>query len=207
MKLIIFDMDGTLIDSGDGITNTINHVRSKLGLGSFTKEFMLKAVNDPSLNGAEFFYNSKTFTSEHKELFENFYETECVKDIYLYSGIENLLETLKDDYIFAVATNAGSISARKMLSHLGIIDRFSYIIGSDMVSQAKPMPDMVLQTLSKLNIQKEDAMLVGDSLKDKHCAINAEIQYALVNWGFSNFDEKHVVNNVQELKNKILNNT
>ncbi len=55
MRLIIFDMDGTLIDSGTSITNTVNHVRENLGFEKMEKNYILEKVNDPNINASEFF--------------------------------------------------------------------------------------------------------------------------------------------------------
>ncbi len=95
MKLIMFDMDGTLIDSGTAITNTINYVRENLGFETMGKNYILEKVNDPKINTAEFFYGTKDFTEKQKILFEKYYNDNCLKDLELYNGIEKLLNDLK----------------------------------------------------------------------------------------------------------------
>jgi len=69
MRLIMFDMDGTLIDSGFAITNTINYVRENLGFERLEKDYILEKVNEPHLNSADFFYGTKEFTQQQTELF------------------------------------------------------------------------------------------------------------------------------------------
>ncbi|MCG3719906.1 HAD hydrolase-like protein, partial [Aliarcobacter butzleri] len=64
MKLIIFDMDGTLINSGFAIANTVNYVRENLGFERLEKDCILENVNDPKINSAEFFYGTKEFTEQ-----------------------------------------------------------------------------------------------------------------------------------------------
>ena len=68
-ELIIFDMDGTLIDSGNVISNTINFVRTNLGLPLMPKEDLLKNINNPDINSAKFFYGTQAFTPEQTKLF------------------------------------------------------------------------------------------------------------------------------------------
>ena len=199
MKLIIFDMDGTLIDSGNVITNTINYVRKSLGLDFIPKDIMLEQLNNPDINSAEFFYGTSEFTDEQTELFTKYYDEHCVKDISLYDGIESLLKNLKEDYILSVATNASQSFAIKMLEFLDISKYFTYIIGADMVDKPKPDADMILKTLEVLKINKEDAILVGDSHKDLRAASNANIEFALVNWGFSK-DYEDAISNIKELE-------
>ena len=78
--LIIFDMDGTLINSGDVITNTINFVRKNLNLPEIPKDIMLKNLNNPDINSAEFFYGTSEFTPEQTELFGEYYDENCTKE-------------------------------------------------------------------------------------------------------------------------------
>ena len=59
-KLLIFDMDGTLVDSSDAITNTINYVRGHLELEPLEKVYLLENLNNPHINSSEFFYNTPT---------------------------------------------------------------------------------------------------------------------------------------------------
>ena len=178
-------MDGTLIDSGDVITNTINFVRQNLGLDAIPKDLMLKQLNNPDINSAEFFYGTSEFTPQQTELFTNYYDKYCTKDIKLYDGIYKLLERLSKKYILSVATNASSRFAKQMLKALNIDKFFNYVIGHDMVKNPKPAPDIILKTLDKLNIKQKDVILIGDSQKDKRAAKEAKIKFLPVNWGFS----------------------
>ncbi len=202
MRLIMFDMDGTLIDSGTSITNTINHVRENLGFEKMEKNFILEKVNDPNINAAEFFYGTKEFTEQQKVLFEEHYNANCLRDLELYEGIQKLIDDLKSDFTLAVATNANSTFARKMLNHVGIGEHFKTILGYDSVTNAKPHPEMVYKILDTHNIQKDNAQLIGDSHKDIMAATNAGIDSVLVNWGFSNHDED-AIETINELENKI----
>jgi phosphoglycolate phosphatase len=191
-NLIIFDMDGTLVDSGDAITNTINHVRSHMDLEPLEKNYLLENLNNPNINSSEFFYNTPTFTKKQTELFEEYYHQACIVDLKVYDGIVNLLDTLKSDFKLSVATNAHTLFAIRMLGHLQIDRFFSAIIGADMVEKSKPHPDMILKTMTQLNNNPSKTILIGDSHKDSIAAKNANIDSILVNWGFSNHDDKGI---------------
>ena len=102
----MFDMDGTLIDSGFAITNTINYVRVNLGFEELEKSYILEKVNDPNINSSEFFYGTKEFTAEQTRLFEEYYNKHCLSDLVVYDGISKLIDDLKNDFTLAVATNA-----------------------------------------------------------------------------------------------------
>lgn len=202
MALIMFDMDGTLIDSGFAITNTINYVRENLGFEKLERNHILEKVNDPTINSAEFFYGTKEFTKQQTKLFEEYYNIHCLTDLVIYDGILELVEKLSKNFTLAVATNANSDYAHKMLNHVGLGQYFETILGYDSVRNPKPHPEMVNKILEKHNISKEYAQLVGDSKKDIMAAQNAGVDWVLVNWGFSNHDNE-AIETVEQLKNKI----
>jgi phosphoglycolate phosphatase len=198
-KLIIFDMDGTLIDSGDVITNTINHVREYFKLKKIPKKILLENLNNPDINSSEFFYNTKEFTSLQTEVFENYYNKHCHIDISLYDGIYDLLEELKSkNYILSVATNASSPFAIKMLKAMDIYKFFSLVVGANDVKNPKPAPDMLLYTLEKLDFRTTQAVLIGDSFKDTRSAKAIDMKSFLVNWGFSTYENE--ITDIKQLK-------
>jgi len=202
MKLIMFDMDGTLINSGSMIANTINYVRENLGFELLEKSFILEKVNDPNISSSEFFYGTKHFTEEQGKLFETYYYKHCLTDLEIYDWIKELLEDLKSDYIFTVATNANSEFANRMLNHLELGSYFKTIVGYNDVLKPKPHPEMVYKILEEINTTKEKSLLVGDSHKDIQAANSAGIDSILVNWGFSNHEE-NAIETIKELEDKI----
>ncbi|TLT06298.1 HAD family hydrolase [Aliarcobacter thereius] len=204
MKMIIFDMDGTLINSGSTIANCVNHVRENIGLQTMDKSYILENVNDININSSEFFYNSKTFTPLITSLFEDFYAKNCLIDLHIYDGIKDILDDFKNDFKFCVATNAHSDYARKMLDYLDIQKYFSTILGYNDVKEPKPNPEMINIILDKYGAKKENVKVIGDSIKDTTAALGAGVNGILVNWGFSNYEKnKNVLNSVEELR-KIL---
>lgn len=199
MKLIMFDMDGTLVDSGSMIANTINYVRGNIGLELLEKHHILTNVNDPNINTAEFFYGTQHFTDEQTVLFETYYNQNCLRDLEVYEGIEPLLKELQGEFKLAVATNASSVFANKMLQHLGLRQYFDLLYGYDSVSQPKPHPEMVYKIMDEVKTTKEKSLLVGDSHKDIQAATNAGVDSILVNWGFSDHEED-AIESVSELQ-------
>ena len=202
MRLIMFDMDGTLIDSGFAITNTINYVRENLGFEKLEKRFILEKINDPSINASEFFYGTKEFTPQQTKLFEEYYNQHCLSDLVVYDDIAKVIDDLKNDFTLAVATNANSAYAHKMLNHVGLGHHFKTILGYDSVSKPKPHPEMINKILNIHNISNTNAQLIGDSHKDIIAATKAGVDSVLVNWGFSNH-EKDAIETVLELEAKI----
>jgi phosphoglycolate phosphatase len=203
-QLIIFDMDGTLIDSGNVISNTINFVRSNIGLDLMPKEELLSNLNNPDINSAKYFYGTQEFTAEQTELFTHYYDKHCVSDIILYDGVLDMLDELSLHFTMTVATNASKDFAQKMITHLNIDNYFDLVVGASCVENPKPHPDMLLKTLKNFNLKSEDALLVGDSHKDKRAADAAKMDNILVNWGFTHHEEDKVIQNMEELTQKLL---
>ena len=203
-KLIIFDMDGTIIKSDKIIADSINYVRNKLGLKPLDKDYMLEKVNEENISVSEFCYNSKSFTKQHSDLFDEYFTKHYKNDISLYDGIRQLLINLEENHILAIATNAYSSTAKMMLKHLKIEHYFSNIIGSDMTKLPKPNKEMLEIIIHKNKIKKENTIFIGDSEKDKKTSQNANIKFILVPWGFST--HKHTdINNTKDLERVILN--
>ncbi|MFZ5375947.1 MAG: HAD family hydrolase, partial [Campylobacterota bacterium] len=121
-KIVIFDMDGTLIDSGNDITHSVNYVRQeRYSLSPMSVQSVVDAINAPHRNLAEIFYGTSRYEPEAKELFESHYYDQCIKNVSAYNGIIEVLETLRGaNARMGVATNAPGLFARRMLSHLGM---------------------------------------------------------------------------------------
>jgi len=202
-KLVIFDMDGTLVDSSLTIVNAINHVRSKLGLEALASELVLTKVNDPHLNPALFFYETEAFTDDHEQWFSAYYTENHEKELELYEGIDALLLELKaEGYQLAISTNAYRSSTLESLTHLNVIQHFSSIACYDDVGRGKPAPDMLEKNLEDLKLEAHHAIFIGDSERDLLAANHLEMDYIMINWGFSDYED--AIHSVEKLKEKIL---
>ena len=202
-KLIIFDMDGTLVDSSITIVNAINHVRSKLNLEALNKDLILTKVNDPELNPALFFYEVEEFSPQHEQWFSDYYTNNHEKELELYTGINSLLKELKEKgYELAIATNAYRGSTLQSLGHLNVLDYFSSIACYDDVGRGKPAPDMLEKNLEDLKLEVKNAIFIGDSERDLMAANSLKMDYIMINWGFSDYED--AIRTIDKLKEKIL---
>ena len=189
IKTLIFDMDGTLIDSSLVISGAINHVRKKLGLEVMSEDKILVAVNDMHTHSPSYFYEAEEFTDNHIAWFQEYYTRYHEKQVRLYAGIEELLDKAKGRYQLSLATNAYRQSALQTLDWVGIEHYFEIIRCADDVKASKPHPDMVLDILAHTKSAPHEAIMIGDSLKDKEAASRAGVSTILVDWGFSDLDD------------------
>ncbi|MCZ6160590.1 HAD family hydrolase [Campylobacter ureolyticus] len=188
MNLVIFDMDGTLVDSGKAITSTINTTRKELDLKpNLESDFIVKIINDPTKNYIKEFYPGITPSQKLMDRFEVLFRQNYEKYATIYGGIKHLLEKLKKENIaIALASNAPSKSLEKILKKLEIFEYFDYIIGFDEENPKKPDPTMLIKIINhhSKNNKSFKTIFISDSLKDKTASSNAKIQYLHANWGF-----------------------
>ncbi len=203
--LIIFDMDGTLVNSSITIANAINYVRKQLGFEPMDAGKILAHVNDPTSNPAQFFYHAPRFEHDHERWFSEYYTRHHGRELVLYEGVRELLVDLKEaGFKLAVATNAYRKSTIESLTHLGIYVLFDAIACYDDVNKGKPYPDMLFKLLDELHVAKERALFIGDGPRDEQAAQRAGIDYIMVDWGFTDHAHDNVVHTVEELRSVLL---
>jgi phosphoglycolate phosphatase len=185
-EIIIFDLDGTLVDSGDNIVKAVNHTRASFGLEAMDGDFVLEHMNKDDINAAEVFYGTKSFTDGQRAIFEPYYYEICTQNILLYDKIGFFLEEYKKHgFKMAVATNGKSVFARKMLDSLGVASYFDMVIGSDGVALPKPNPEMLLKILDNFETDEgSNVVMLGDSIKDVKAARAIKVTAAVAEWGF-----------------------
>ena len=181
---IIFDMDGTLIDSSAAMTASVNYVRDTLGLEPIEQAFLEYYINQPDQHLPKIFYNTEVYDPAHRELFKEHYLTSTQSMIALYPHVRELLESLHVSATLAIATNANDFFARHMLSLMGIQEYFTCILGANNVKAPKPNPDMIDTIIELTSSAKNRTIVVGDSVKDEYAARNAEVEFIFADWGY-----------------------
>jgi len=197
---IIFDMDGTLVDSSFAMTQSVNYVRATLGLAPMHKEELEYYINQPDQHLPRIFYNTLEYDPGHRALFKEHYSANLAQSIALYPDVKEMLEFMSQRAILCVATNASDYFARQMLEHLEIIGFFHGIVGANNVPEPKPNPQMLELLMDNAGVMKERTMLVGDSIKDEQAAENADIPFIFAGWGYGKSDTATMkANSIHEL--------
>lgn len=191
INTVIFDMDGTVLDTLDDLTDSVNYVLDKFGMPRRMKdeyrrffgngiEFALRcAVPDDTPNDV---------IEEMLPIFKEHYNAHCLDKTKPYDGILELMKELKGrGYKLAIVSNKID-SAVKELNERFFSDYVSVAIGEKAGIKRKPAPDTVLAALAELDSSKEEAVYVGDSEVDFQTAQNSGLPCISVLWGFRDKD-------------------
>ena len=193
MKLIIFDLDGTLVNSLDDLADAANFALDKLGYPIHDVEKYKYFVGDgiPKLI-ERILHDDKCSEKNIQEVnseFDNRYREHYLDKTVPYDGIKSLLVELKKcGCKLAVATNKPDEFAQNIVIRL-FGDVFDKVIGKRDFANKKPDPDIIYEIMDTLSCCKEDTVMIGDSNVDVYTAQNAGICSIGCLWGFRKADE------------------
>ena len=208
-KFIIFDLDGTLIDSLTDLTETLNYALRKAGK---TRVYSTKETRQWVGRGIKPFLIDALGTDYSPELFkqvrENYflhYRKNCNHKTRCYDGIPELLSQINSDRKMAVFSNKNTEFIPVLLNHFGIENYFSKYLGGDNPAGRKPAPGGVLNMMSELGVTPDETLIVGDMPVDIHTARSASIASCAVLWGYCSAAElnehlpEHMIHTPSEL--------
>ncbi len=193
IRLLIFDLDGTLVDSKKDLVLSVNATRANLGLPPLDEETVSSYVG----NGAPVLIQralgpsfSESELSDALQFFLAYYREHKLDHTDFYPGVREALGMFGDRTL-AVLTNKPVRISREMLEQLGVAGRFRYVFGGNSFENKKPHPEGVLNILSDSGIAPERAMMVGDSDVDVITGRNAGIHTCGVSYGFKPHTFEH----------------
>ncbi len=198
-ELIIFDLDGTLIDSVPDLAMAVNHMLESLDRDVFDENTIRYWVG----NGAQILVKRAlsgsnkidedldgTLFSKALALFLLFYKKHLCVNTKIYSNVLTTLRSLKaEGYRLAIVTNKPIDFVAPILDGLHLNDLFELILGGDSLEKKKPDPLPLQHVCEKLNIPVEKAVMVGDSKNDILAANAAKIQSIGVTYGYNYGEE------------------
>jgi len=182
---VVFDLDGTLIDSRRDITTAINRMRAELGLPPLALEQVVTMVGEGARRLIERALPERPdHVDQALERYLGHYWEVCLDTTRPYPGITELLAALAGRYPLALLSNKGEALSRRILDGLGLSSYFREILGGDSLATRKPDPSGLLLLAERLGTPAERLLLVGDTWIDAETAHNAGCAFALVEWGF-----------------------
>jgi phosphoglycolate phosphatase len=190
--LIIFDLDGTLIDSSEDIAWAANMVLRSMG----HEEAGLEAIKEGVGWGAKALLErlmpdeGPEAITRARERFIEFYLMRPAVNTYAYPGVAETIGELKAmDKLLAVVTNKPAALAGVILGALGLREPFSMVIGGDSFPNRKPHPEPLEKVMEALGGRSDSTVIVGDSPIDCEAGKRAGIMTIGVSYGFRGADE------------------
>ena len=188
IKTILFDLDGTLLNSIDDITDSLNHVLRKKGYKEQTTERVKTLLGHGS---HQLIKSMGVDDKDLEEMYRSYldkYSQNLVKRSRLYLGLFDILKALKEKgYKLGIVTNKDN-SFVKYIERILMPGIFDFTIGSTNEEERKPSPVMIDMAIKYLGANKTETVYVGDSEVDAETARNAGIRSIGVAWGYRPMD-------------------
>ena len=186
INLIIFDLDGTLIDSSVDITNAINYAIGPYGGRPLTVKETISIVGEGITKLIEKLIEMNGITADRDVVVDRFikhYSDHLVDNSPAYPGVRETLQAL-NGYKKAVISNKREALSQRILDGLGLSGYLDLIVGSDTTPERKPSAVPVLHVLSKFGVRPEEAVIVGDSNFDIEAGRAAGLRTVAVTYGY-----------------------
>lgn len=216
-QIIVFDLDGTLIDSAPDLCFALNKTLEEINIPSITIQEVMGYLGDGALElikrGISKNHNIFNYDTEKLRLrFLEIYDDCLLKETNFYkNALRSLDELKKMNLTLAICTNKPEKLAKRIINGLNASHYFDAIVGGDTYQYRKPDSRHLIQTILNTGKEIDRAIMVGDSKNDIKCAKSANIPSIVVNFGYSKIpvedlqanivmnDYKNLIKHVQEL--------
>lgn len=208
-RFVLWDLDGTLIDSGADIAAAANEARAGLGLAPLPEAVVRGYIGEGArrlMDQAVGEEEPEALRLQGLELFFASYGERLLAQTRPYPGIDRLVRALAGRQ--GIATNKPSPFSRAIVEGLGWGGLFRALVGGGDVANRKPAPDAVWRALELAGVPKANAVFVGDSLIDVQTAKAAGVDFIAVSWGLRPrhelLDASVIVDTVDELEEALV---
>ncbi len=193
IKNVIFDLDGTLLDTSEGILLSVEHTVKELGYRELTLEEKLSFIGPPVQVSLKRLYGiSDEEAQRGAGVFRDFYKGDALLKAKPYDGIYDLCRTLKEEGVrMAVATYKREDYALRLLKHYDFDKYCDPMHGADHNNVLKK-EDIIMMCMEEMGAKKEDCVLIGDTDNDARGAMHAGIPFIAVTYGFGFKDKESI---------------
>ncbi len=188
-KLIIFDLDGTLVNAYPAVTASVNHTLKELG---FPKKSALEIKRNVGGGDRHLMaqFVGDAFADRAIKLYRPHHAKALLTGVKFLPGAKNLLIKLKrQGYLLAIASNRPTRFTQSILRVLGINKLFNQVLCADKAPKPKPHPGMLWMIIKRLNVAKKDTFFVGDMTIDVNTGKRAGVKTVAVTTGSSSIKE------------------
>ncbi|MCA6085811.1 HAD family hydrolase [Candidatus Endomicrobiellum agilis] len=187
---LIYDLDGTLVDSLGDIASSVNSVRKDNGFDYLSLEQVrsyvgsgVNALISKAIPGKDEKFKQNTVDS-----FNSYYKRRMFDTTVMFSGVKEMLESLKDKKK-AILTNKTEVYAKDIVRNLGISDYFVEVWGGDTLDIRKPDPKTILELAKNTKSDLSKTVMIGDSANDFLVAKAAGVASIAVSYGYCDFEQ------------------
>ncbi|MGN1319100.1 MAG: HAD family hydrolase [Lachnospirales bacterium] len=213
LKYILFDLDGTLTDAYEGITNSVKYSLEYFGIHIEDKSVLKKFIGPPLKESYMVFYDfDDEKANKAVEKYREYFSPKGVFENRVYEGIKELLENLKNMGLkLVVCTSKPQIYAKRITEHFDLDKYFEYVCGSELDGRRTNKAEVIEYAINKFNIDKDNVIMVGDRLHDIVGANKNGIKSIGVLFGFGSEKELNetgadfIAKTPQDIKNIICN--
>lgn len=189
IRLIIFDLDGTLIDAYRAIEKSFNFVMRALGLKLRSPGIIRRSVGWGDVFLLKPFVPKKDLACALK-LYRNHHKQSLVRNSRLYPKVRLLLRRIKAKRLkLAVASNRPTEFSLILLKHLGILRYFDYVLCGDKLKKGKPHPEILNRIIRRFKLKKDQVLYVGDMIIDAQAGKRAGVRTIIVTGGSSSRED------------------
>jgi len=192
-KLIIFDFDGTLMDTNDIIKESLNEASKRFRHCEISDSEYEKILGKPLAQQMKDL--SSDYCDEMTAFYRQYYRENQTTRTEIFDGVHDLLETLRKDGVkCAILTNKGRNGLEKGLDQYHLKSYFEYYLSAQDVEKAKPDPEGIHKICEYYGVDEKDTMMVGDSGHDIEAGKNAGVATCLVSWTILNIEKLKQLN-------------
>ncbi|MEG2940259.1 MAG: phosphoglycolate phosphatase [Thermomonas sp.] len=192
-RLVLFDLDGTLLDSAPDMVATVNRMRAVRGRGPLPLTELRPHVSRGSraMSAAAFPELGGEVPGEMIREFLDTYEQELGRNSVLFDGVAELLDAIEADGArWGIITNKPEYLAKQVMPQLGWDTRSAILLGGDTLAERKPHPLPLLHAAEQLGTAIEDCVYVGDDQRDIDAARAAGMRSVVALWGYRGEGER-----------------
>lgn len=182
---VMFDLDGTLMNTSEGILKSVKHTIKSLSLPDVSNETLKKFIGPPIEKSFEEYIGlTKKDAAEAAAVFRRVYPDLYLYEASFYDGIENLLLSLKKSGIkISVATYKRGSYTSKLLKQFNVYETFDYVVGSDDEGKLTKT-DIINKCVDLSGISKNQTVMIGDTKHDAISSRETGIDFIAVTYGF-----------------------
>ena len=190
-KNIMFDLDGTVTDSGRAIMSSVEYALSHFGLTDQPIEKLHTFIGPSLFDSFEREYNmSEDDCYKAVSLYRSIYEKERMYDVDIYDGIPELLDELKKSgHTVLLITSKPLVFSEKILEKIGLAKYFDHMVGPDLSDHSSDKKRLIEKAVDEYGLKKNECVMIGDTRYDIIGAVEAGVDSIAVTYGYGKNEE------------------